>query len=113
MPLKTKTSPCVAPRTLPAVVVTCISPVLRADGSQIPDARRVPADDELALVPRHSVEHLVDESPGVRPTRNGVRVVRRPHDVLDAEPLVRVPDRVGLVDERQVDVLAEVLARKP
>ena len=83
----------------------------RARGSR--PGRRCRSPDELPVVLVDAGEHACSTvAREFGPARHRVRVVRRPHDVLDAETVVGVPDGVGLVDEGEVDVLAEVVARK-
>ena len=62
---------------------------------------------------RRDVAELVGgDALRVRPVRVGVRVVGRPHDLVEAD-LVAVADAVGVLDERRPHVVAEVLARHP
>src|SRR4029450_6817143 len=86
------------------------SAVATSLGKAVQPGRVVPNDQELFFL-GNSLEVPFDHLPRMRPGRHGVRVVGRPHDVLDPDELAARHSH-PIVDEGREDLTAEVLARR-
>src|SRR5215831_20181089 len=73
------------------------------------EASHILPNDLPPLCLGDSCEVALDDLPGMRPGRHGVRIVRGPHDVLDPDELA-ARDTHPIVDERREDLAPEVLA---
>src|ERR1700677_1139896 len=77
---------------------------------QVPDTLGVSGENQFPLVRRDRMELLLYHLPRAWPGGNRMWIVRRPHDVLDADAIAEEIERELLLDERQMHVLVEIEA---
>src|SRR6202034_2565231 len=77
---------------------------------QVPDTLGVSGKNQLPLVRWDRMELLLYHLPRAWPGGDRMWIVRRPHDVVDADPITEEIEREVLLDERQVHVLVEIEA---
>ena len=75
---------------------------------QIPDTLGVSGENQFPLVQWDRMELRLYHLPRTWPGGDRMWIIRRPHDVLDADPIAEEIEREVLLDERQMHVLVEV-----
>src|SRR6202453_4076968 len=75
---------------------------------QVPDTLDVSGEIQFPRVRWDRMELLLYHLPRAWPGRDRMWIVRRPHDVLDADPIAEEVEREVLLDERQMHVLVEI-----
>jgi hypothetical protein len=92
----------------PTAVCAIMPRLLLGLVGQVPDTLGVSGENQFPLVRWDRVKLRLYNLPRAWPGGDGMWIIRRPHDVLDADPIAKEIDREVLLDECQMHVLVEI-----